>query len=129
MKFYILVSVLVFNVYVQESIAQISEMRHETPILDNCEARNFGHIGLKNLMDSTIYVVLTRRYDEEVGHWEIPPGEIRWSKTLYPRDYFHHVFLQDPGRDIRKIISNPNYVYKGRIELMQCENQIVKIEF
>ena len=101
--------------------------------LELCESKNVGNLGFYNPYDETHYVILINRsYGEEIiAHFIIPPNETKWQTALktYKNNFFYYVFKDDPGKDLSKIKYSTDYMFKSRVFVVQCENELVTIAY
>lgn len=125
--------VIIFATRIISAQENIQPNELENPIERDCDKFKFGNLGFKTNESGPHYIVLRDidNYLGDIAFFRIEKGDNPvWQEELpAPKKYYLIVFTEDPGRNMKSIAHNENYVYKGEISLNMCENRVVPIEY
>ncbi|MEZ5007174.1 MAG: hypothetical protein R2753_03365 [Chitinophagales bacterium] len=99
--------------------------------LEHCESSRIGNLGFYNPYNETHYVVLIQG-SALISHFKIEFEETKWQTGVRANSnvpYFYYVFTIDPGKEVQKIKSNLNYLYKSAVYPVKCENELITIAY
>lgn len=102
--------------------------------LELCEQKQVGNLGFYNpYEDSTFYVILIdNSYGSEiVSHFKIPPKQTKWQPALktYKNDYEYYLFSEMPELGVSKIKNSKDFIFKSRVYVVQCQNEVITIAY